>query len=185
MRTVKKHGFTLIELLVVIAIIAVLIAFGVANFLGARQRASDVKKKSDLDQLKNSLRLYYNDYQRYPDAAVGPNDIAGCGIPTNGATYPNQVCSSKAAGCQTSADGSTYGFGVGATCSTVYMKLLPPATDFSWTYKAQANGGSDDYCLYTELDNASDADIAASQARCSTACANITLDSSAYVACAD
>ena len=187
MNYLQKHkGFTLIELLVVIAIIAILIAFGVANFLGARQRAKDVQKKSDLNEIKNALRLYYNDYERYPDAVAGFNDFAGCGVPTGvGVTYPNQACSSEEAKCRTSSDGSTYSFGVGDTCGTVYMKNLPPVTDFQWTYKVPTSGSTDDFCLYTDLENLSDTDIAASQARCQTACNGITLDSNAYLVCAD
>src|SRR3989344_4982995 len=73
-------GFTLIELLVVIAIIATIIAFAVPNFLGARQRAGDSKKKSEAQQLKNALRLNYNDYNKYPNDSGGPlyNIIKGC-----------------------------------------------------------------------------------------------------------
>jgi general secretion pathway protein G len=63
-------GFTLIELLVVISIIAVLTAVLSVNFMGARQRASDAQKIEGLNQMKNALRMYYNDHQSYP--AVDP-----------------------------------------------------------------------------------------------------------------
>lgn len=62
----KKRGFTLIELLVVIGIISMLVAIAIPNFLSARQRASDTKKKSEMQELKNALRLYYNDAVAYP-----------------------------------------------------------------------------------------------------------------------
>ena len=55
---VCSQGFSLLELLVVIAIIAVILAVAVANFVGARQRARDVRKKAELTQLKSALRLY-------------------------------------------------------------------------------------------------------------------------------
>ncbi len=61
----KQKGFTLIEILVVIAIIASIIAVAIPNYLSARQRASDVKKKENMEQLKTALRLYYNDYNSY------------------------------------------------------------------------------------------------------------------------
>ena len=64
----KNLGFTLIELLVVIFIIGVLVSLILANILGARQRAEDVQRKNDLQQLQKALRLYYNDYQRYPES---------------------------------------------------------------------------------------------------------------------
>lgn len=63
----KNKGFTLIELLVVIFIIGVLVAVLLANILGARQRAEDTQRKSDLQQLKRALMMYYGDHQEYPD----------------------------------------------------------------------------------------------------------------------
>lgn len=66
----KNSGFTLIELLVVIFIIGVLVSLILANILGARQRAEDVQRKNDLQQMQKALRLYYNDYQRYPDPEI-------------------------------------------------------------------------------------------------------------------
>jgi len=63
----KKSGFTLIELLVVISIIGILAALVMVNFNAARARARDVQRKSDLDQMKKALRLYYNDNNEYPD----------------------------------------------------------------------------------------------------------------------
>ena len=62
----QRDGFTLIELLIVIAIIATILAAAVPNFLSARERAKDAKKKAEFNQVKNALRLYYNDYQKYP-----------------------------------------------------------------------------------------------------------------------
>ncbi len=64
----KETGFTLIELLVVLFIIGVLTALIFPNLMGARQRARDSQRKQDLVQIKNALRLYYNDNQRYPNS---------------------------------------------------------------------------------------------------------------------
>jgi len=76
-----KKGFTLIELLVVISIIAVLTGLLLANFVGVRGRAGDIKRKNDLKQLKTALRLYYNDHQHYPLDA----DVPASGEFNNGA----------------------------------------------------------------------------------------------------
>lgn len=64
----RQTGFTLIELLVVISIIGVLTTLLVVNFIGSRERASDSQKIQNLNSLKNALRLYYNDYQNYPES---------------------------------------------------------------------------------------------------------------------
>src|SRR3990167_2876055 len=74
-----KKGFSLIELLVVISIIAVISAVGMTNFLGARERARDARRKQELVQLRNALRLYYNDYRGYP-ATDSDTYIMGCGV---------------------------------------------------------------------------------------------------------
>ena len=62
----QKLGFTLIELLVVISIIGILAALIMVNFNAARERARDAQRKSDLDQVKKALRMYYNDNNSYP-----------------------------------------------------------------------------------------------------------------------
>lgn len=61
-----RKAFSLIELLVVIAVIGILTVIVVPNFMGARERASDSRKKQDLIKIRDSLRMYYNDKQSYP-----------------------------------------------------------------------------------------------------------------------
>lgn len=148
----NKHGFTLIELLIVIAIIATILAVAVPNFLSARERAKDAKKKAEISQLKSALRLYYNDYNRYPADSGGPmgNVIKGCGV--NGTSN----CP-----CNTTADFAAGG----ASCDTVYMKKFPSDWGTSMFYY-QLNGNTDDFCLKVPLDNASDAEITKSQSKC-------------------
>lgn len=68
-----EKGFTLIELLVVITIIGVLTSLFIANMVSVRERAKDARKKSNLNELKTALRLYYNDNQNYPLAADVPS----------------------------------------------------------------------------------------------------------------
>ncbi len=75
-----KNGFTLIELLVVITIIGVLTALFITNMVGVRERAKDARSKSNLNELKTALRLFYNDNQNYP--ATGSVDE-----PTPGSTF--------------------------------------------------------------------------------------------------
>lgn len=134
-----SRGFTLIELLVVISIIAVLAGLLLPNFVGVRDRASDTKLKSDARQLKNALRLYYNDYQQYPDPASS-NTAIDCD--------PSETVS---------ACGDAF-----TISGTVYMKDLPDEFEY---YIDSADTG-DRFLLKVELENASDADIVASQEKC-------------------
>jgi type II secretion system protein G len=162
-----KKGFTLVELLVVIAIIATLVALAVPNFLSARERARDSKRKSDLVQLKAALRLYYNDYNRYPSSTGALNSISGCG---SDGTLPCPVCTSAQ-------------FAAGGTdgCSSLYMKQLPTSDNF---YYYQCPGG-DDFRLKSTLENKSDTDAASSQKRCVASCGLTSYITSDFVVCAD
>lgn len=140
-----KKGFSLIELLVVITIIAALIAVALPNFLAARQRAKDTKKKAELRELKNALRIYYNDFQSYPDGTG--TVISGCG--TTGTVECPQAGPFQA--------GPSGG-------ETVYMKGLP--TEYFYNRHPLHSTDTDDFLLKVILENASDSDIAGSQARC-------------------
>lgn len=68
-KKIIKKAFSLVELLVVISIIATLTAILLPNLMGARERGNDSKKKQEMTNIKNSLRLFYNDTQNYPDVA--------------------------------------------------------------------------------------------------------------------
>ncbi len=84
----KNKGFTLIELLIVLAIIGVLASFLLANLIGAKSRARDAQRKSDLRQIQSALELYRSDQDAYPT-----NNLVTCAQPfTNGgATYMKKV----------------------------------------------------------------------------------------------
>ncbi|OGY23415.1 MAG: hypothetical protein A2172_04265 [Candidatus Woykebacteria bacterium RBG_13_40_15] len=67
----SKKGFTLVELLVVIAIIGVLVTIVVVAINPVRviQNSQDTKHRSELNQVKTALQLYYNENKRYPAVA--------------------------------------------------------------------------------------------------------------------
>lgn len=161
-KTKNLSGFTLIELLVVITVIGILATLIVANFASARSRARDVRRKSDLNNIKKALRLYYNDYQSYPSASGGR--IAGCG-------------GAGTAACLWGGSFATTG-----SNGTTYMQYLPedPLNTGTNVYVYSQDAGGDGFQLTAYLENASDEDSAASQTRC-----GISIQANRYVVCED
>jgi len=169
----RQDGFSLIELLVVIAITAVLLAVALPNLLSTRERARDARLKQEMNEMKNALRLYYNDFQRYPPAGNcggNFNGISGCGL-THLECCPTAGCSVD--------------FSVGDNCSVIYMKKFP-SNFLGASIKIQyATSDTDSFCLATFLENAGDPDIATSKARCVSQCPNRCTGPTDYCVCAD
>lgn len=89
-----KQGFSLIELLVVIAIIGMLSALLVPNFMGARERARDAQRKSDLKQIQKALEMYRQDRNppAYPTAGPFTNRFGSCNTQFASTTmYMNKI----------------------------------------------------------------------------------------------
>ena len=61
----EQGGFTLIELLVVISIIGVLATIGMVSLNGARARARDARRRSDLRNIVLALEQYNSQYGTY------------------------------------------------------------------------------------------------------------------------
>jgi len=97
----KSLGFTLIELLVVIAIISSLSALLVPNFMGARERARDAQRKSDLKQIQKALEMYRQDINPpgYPNTGFFISNVNKCwykegtddSCPSDKAIYMNKI----------------------------------------------------------------------------------------------
>lgn len=87
-----KKGFTLIELLVVIAIIGMLSALLLPNFMGARERARDSQRKSDLKQIQKAFEMYKQDQSppAFPTELPSANNCWSSGANCTGNIYMNK-----------------------------------------------------------------------------------------------
>ena len=67
----KPKGFTIIELLVVMAVLAVLAGIVLFDINPERliKQSRDTKSRTELNQMKASLQLYYNENKSYPAGA--------------------------------------------------------------------------------------------------------------------
>lgn len=75
MKTRGKYavgGFTLIELMIVVAIIGVLAAIAVPKFADLVKKAQESRTKSNMDQIRGALNIYYGDNEGiYPSDTLG------------------------------------------------------------------------------------------------------------------
>ena len=144
----KRHGFTLIELLVVIAIIGILSSIVMTSLNGAREKARDSARLSDIRQIQVALELYHGQNgNEYPidldDAGLNaflssiPND------PKTGADYNYIGIQNDENRCE--------GYHLGATLENVANPALDDDDDANSTTETDCNGiqnagfdGSDD-----------------------------------------
>lgn len=79
----KNKGFTLIELLVVIAIIGILASIVLVSLGGARSKARDAKRQSDVRQIGTAMEMYYSDSAGYleDDGPLAPTTGIGTYMP--------------------------------------------------------------------------------------------------------
>jgi prepilin-type N-terminal cleavage/methylation domain-containing protein len=66
-----RQGFTLIELLVVISIIGVLSTIAMTSLNGAKAKARDARRKSDMEQISLAMEQYYSDHGTYAISGTG------------------------------------------------------------------------------------------------------------------
>lgn len=141
-----KRSFTLIELLVVIAIIGSLSAILLPNFMGARERARDSQRKSDLKQIQKALEMYKQDLSppAYPSDGFFETNKDKC-------WYQGAVADSCPAG------------------STIYMNKVPKDPTSTKQYYFD-NKGNLEYELCVCLENIADPDKSTSCSTCGTGC---------------
>lgn len=130
----NRKGFTLIELLVVIAIIGILAAMVIVALGGARAKARDAIRKSDLRQVRTGLELWRSDQD--PEA------------------YPTCVC---AGGTPDTIDGTDI---ITTSLAPDYMKKVPldPTNTGDYIYQYESRNAQADFTLTGNMENANDPD---------------------------
>ena len=159
----NRKGFTLIELLVVIAIIGILSAVGLIALNGAREKARDSQRKSDLGQLRTGLALFYDTYNEFPNsvAGSGPTGAGHVTLATEAVVLTVGVVSSPDAvvfadGVNSVALSLLYDTLVGGTQKFISRLPNAPATGTApqRAYYYQSCGASNtaDYAVFGQLE---------------------------------
>jgi type II secretory pathway pseudopilin PulG len=135
-RNSNSRGFTLIELIVIFAVLAFVLTYMLgSSFIGARNRARDSQRKTELTNLGKVMEEYFNDNGRYPPAAAdGSGRIESCVAPNY-----NQPCD--------------WGDEFRNSAGTIYLGRLPidiREPDRTYMYRTGPNGLA--WQLYAKLE---------------------------------
>ncbi|MFA6512310.1 MAG: type II secretion system protein, partial [Patescibacteria group bacterium] len=147
-------------LLVVIAIIGILSAIGLVSLNGAREKARDAQRKSDLGQMNTALVLYYDDHSsQYPaQTATDAVTDADCIDSTGAVTYPQAKDAVSPLVNQTGGALNLW-LSTGGIVPTYLSRELVPPTGEDWsdiycydTNEAHATSPYSSYVIYAGLE---------------------------------
>ncbi len=95
----KSGGFTLLEVLVTATIIAILTAIGIVSYASVNKRSRDVKRKSDLEQVRSALEMYRSDnngeYPYIQSSYSNPSNLSSSLVSTYLPAVPDDPDSNK------------------------------------------------------------------------------------------
>lgn len=94
LRSNLKCGFTLIELLVVVSIIGTLSTVALTSLNGARAKARDAVRISDMEQIRTALEMYYSSHGHYPSTGSMSRtfcDLGCSGVSGNATATSNWI----------------------------------------------------------------------------------------------
>lgn len=139
MNSTNNKAFTLIELLVVISIIGILATLLMANVVGVRERARDVQRKSDVNQIQKALEMYKNSLTTPSYPASGLSNLATA---LEGGSNPAMKKIPHDPKCSWDSSSSSW--------------VCPGWVDYSYTRDPEVSGDNLTYKIVACLENASD-----------------------------
>ncbi len=96
-----QKAFTFVEIMVVVAIIAVLATLVIINIQSVKISGRDLKRVSDVNEIRNALNLYYSKYSQYP-TMITPGQQFAVGsviylekVPNNPSPQTDNGCPNK------------------------------------------------------------------------------------------
>jgi prepilin-type N-terminal cleavage/methylation domain-containing protein len=163
----SRKGFTLVEILIVIAvasIVSVLIITAIDPVAKMKQ-GRDAKRRSDMNQLANTLRYYESVYGQYPaeaaveptahcDSSIGRNAAANCPISPAGPGWDTSASSYIYQGLVT--QGFLKSLATDPVNSTTYYYMYNPRSAAETPCPTEASGKVCKYWIGTMLEKPAD-----------------------------